>query len=382
MADDDSKDDEFAAPPAPDGTRPPIDDSPANRTNSEAVSPYTLTIAEQSEIAKAEIESIVKQPGFKTKELDFFSEFFYDPYWEYIGGGEVRQIWTDDTNLTNEYLDRTIPLSTNLDMQLAKRLLPTNKAAAYGLLLQYGKIRGAISKDYRDVATKLISLGQAVTASHDLLADFAYGAPWSGVEGSLKERFDSELAKVREVETKLTSSLERVEAMELGKEIDDATRGAVILWKTKAEAHKRERRNTLIAFIGAIIAGIILIVFGVGDYIINSISGPQAFNGSSLPLNLPAAGLVVFAASAYFYLLRILARTYYQAVARAEDARERAALVDTFLRLIYYDKANLREEERVVMLQAVFRPGPGSSGEDEHSATLFDAVMKRSGSQS
>jgi hypothetical protein len=92
-------------------------------------------------------------------------------------------------------------------------------------------------------------------------------------------------------------------------------------------------------------------------------------------------GKIVFIAVptiGFYWILRQVLRLFLSNLAQYSDADERIAMIETFLALEGENKLDKRED-RILIIQALFRPGPGSSGSDDGSmpAHWFDLLMKR-----
>ena len=76
------------------------------------------------------------------------------------------------------------------------------------------------------------------------------------------------------------------------------------------------------------------------------------------------------------WVLRIVLKVALNNLAIADDARHRVTMVETFLSLMEHtDK--LDEADRILMLQSLFRPLPGSSDDDIGPPNWFDVMMQQ-----
>ena len=148
-------------------------------------------------------------------------------------------------------------------------------------------------------------------------------------------------------------------------------------------------------------AGLVAVVLAVGwwhDAILEAIglngfeaagsTGSHAKAGAlpgesvvSARLDWNTGGLVLAAAVglAIYALLRQLGRLFLTNLAQFGDADERIAMIDTFLSLEKEGKLSAKED-RILILQALFRPGPGTggcTGDDGMPPHWFDLLMRR-----
>jgi hypothetical protein len=124
-----------------------------------------------------------------------------------------------------------------------------------------------------------------------------------------------------------------------------------------------------------------------------SVFGPAAIVWAYWPIIQPnienlfarSTGIVPFGALtvllvpaiAYGWLLKHISRLFIQSYALAVDAEHRGSLAVTYLGLVDYEKANLAEAERAIILNALFRPPPPYSGDEGPPAGLLDLIRKQ-----
>ena len=71
-------------------------------------------------------------------------------------------------------------------------------------------------------------------------------------------------------------------------------------------------------------------------------------------------------------------RIFTQNQAGAADARQRRALIYTYLSLINKKNGAVTDQERLLILQALFRSSQAAAEEDVPPANLIDLMMKAS----
>lgn len=74
------------------------------------------------------------------------------------------------------------------------------------------------------------------------------------------------------------------------------------------------------------------------------------------------------------WVLRILARIAGAAVVLADDAAQREAMLETYYRLVADTNAAMQPGDRILVLNALFRPLPGHQNEDISPPTFADVI--------
>jgi hypothetical protein len=74
----------------------------------------------------------------------------------------------------------------------------------------------------------------------------------------------------------------------------------------------------------------------------------------------------------------MLLRVGLSNLAIADDASHRHTLTLTFRSLLEHEKNKVQEADRILMLQALFRPLPGGAADDEAAPpNWFDTLLQR-----
>lgn len=74
------------------------------------------------------------------------------------------------------------------------------------------------------------------------------------------------------------------------------------------------------------------------------------------------------------WVLRHLSRVFVTSYRNSNDANERATMVEVYLALISDETSEVGPEDRFLMLQALFRPGPDSSADDAPPPNLLEVL--------
>lgn len=160
---------------------------------------------------------------------------------------------------------------------------------------------------------------------------------------------------------------ERMTAMETAFSTDMKLRASEKFWGAKRRVHERRSRTALRNFIIACFVapfGLVAVYSGV-EWVIGTPSA-QFETSHIFYFGIPTV-IVLWA-------IKHLAGYYLMHRELAADAEERVAMVHTFKALEYEGRAS--EEERLVVLQALFRPHQ-SAVDDSVPNPLWDAIFKR-----
>ncbi len=86
--------------------------------------------------------------------------------------------------------------------------------------------------------------------------------------------------------------------------------------------------------------------------------------------------IITLPALAFFWFLRFIARIFVTNLQRQQDARERTTMVETYLALIREGENVAKPDERILILNALFRPGPGDAPDMAPPADLLDIIKR------
>jgi ElaB/YqjD/DUF883 family membrane-anchored ribosome-binding protein len=147
-------------------------------------------------------------------------------------------------------------------------------------------------------------------------------------------------------------------------------RSATTLWSDRAFWHRVTTAASL---------GLFLIVVGVSLYqikihfseIVQSLPKSDVNNGGYsgiVLLVIPAIGIG--------WVLKMLARLVHTNSNLGDDARQRQAMVRTYLALVADKESAVTETDRLVMLNAIFRPLPGGQNDEVAPPTILDLIKK------
>ena len=100
-----------------------------------------------------------------------------------------------------------------------------------------------------------------------------------------------------------------------------------------------------------------------------------------VPVQLGTVVAVSFPALAYFWLLRHVARIFVSNRQQMSDAELRETMISTYLALMYDPAKAASPDERVLILNAIFRPAGAESDADSAPPNLVqlmrDAIKEK-----
>ena len=99
-------------------------------------------------------------------------------------------------------------------------------------------------------------------------------------------------------------------------------------------------------------------------------------SGSESFLRISDALVITVPALGYFWVLRLVSRIFVSNLASMSDAAERSIMISTFLALLADKNEPVKTEERLLILQAIFRRGPGMPGDDAPPPNLLELLTR------
>lgn len=178
----------------------------------------------------------------------------------------------------------------------------------------------------------------------------------------------------QEDELKSLVSSAKTEWNDLRKTYDNslALRSPVTYWTRKATTHKWLAWAYVVATIIVAWASIYILVQEVKDMLIvpKGIKDPESWHPEYWRL-----AILVTSGLFCVWVIRILVRLLLSNVHLLTDAKERVTMVQTYLALLRRDK--LKDEERMFILQTLFRPTPtGIVKDDAVPLTIVEGLTK------
>ena len=120
----------------------------------------------------------------------------------------------------------------------------------------------------------------------------------------------------------------------------------------------------LLATAGLIVA---FVIWGPSLVLTSEVVGKLQY-GSVLLVALPALAL--------FWIMKAIARIFVTNIQLHADAQLRHTMVTTFISLMQDPKNRMNPEDRILILQALFRPA-GAEAHEEGPPSWLDALLRR-----
>lgn len=190
-------------------------------------------------------------------------------------------------------------------------------------------------------------------------------AQWDYFHQSIKDEWNERANKT----TEEWGKLKKVYDTELG------LRAPTIYWSDRA----RSQAWTASGYAGAFLLSMFVLAYlfvAEGLPYLSAVAKDSNLLLAVLPVLVPAFGAV--------WILRILGRLLSESLALMRDANERRTLVMTFLALMKDDetgKSVVKEEDRILILHALFRPSLPTTADDAPPVHWFDLLSSRLGSK-
>lgn len=145
-------------------------------------------------------------------------------------------------------------------------------------------------------------------------------------------------------------------------------RSASSYWKTKEEQHAFAARLWLGVFGGTAFT-LLIALFGLAPIYLRSL--PHNAAGD---IGISGLAAVTLPALMILWVMRHLSRLFVTHFHQREDARQRRVLITTYLAL--HNKSAASDAERLLILQALFRPNATKDDDDSAASALFDNLAK------
>lgn len=144
-------------------------------------------------------------------------------------------------------------------------------------------------------------------------------------------------------------------------------------WRDRAEKHNNQAISFGVAFGSVLTAALIaFLVYGL-PYLV---SRTEVAGGSVVlalvPILIPSFGVI--------WILKMLARLLGESLQLMRDAKERETMVKTFLAFVHDEergKSLLLEQDRILILHALFRPSSINSTDDSPPVHWFDILSSK-----
>jgi len=183
----------------------------------------------------------------------------------------------------------------------------------------------------------------------------------------LRDEWQSELTELRAQGRLVKAQAEAVKSIEKTYRDGLQLHASVKYWNDRARKAFVAARQSGLAF--ALLLAIYL-MFAI-NIIAPLVANMQANSA------LVEIALVTLPSLAFFWGMKLVARIYVQSVARNGDANERATLIQAYLALGVDTTTPPSPEERLLLIRAICRPGPGDPVEEAPQDAILDQLLKR-----
>lgn len=151
-------------------------------------------------------------------------------------------------------------------------------------------------------------------------------------------------------------------------------RAPATYWSERVATSNRTAGLALAAFVGVGAAAAISLFWnwdGVKELI--------AVSNKSSGINLLPAVAITLPAVLLLWLLRLISRIFVSGLSTARDSSHRSTLIQTYLALMAEESSGVTEQDRLLILQALFRPENVSADDDAPPPNLLEIMAKSAG---
>tara|TARA_R110002110_G_scaffold64680_30_gene178889 strand:- start:3696 stop:5006 length:1311 start_codon:yes stop_codon:yes gene_type:complete len=148
-------------------------------------------------------------------------------------------------------------------------------------------------------------------------------------------------------------------------------------WNDKRKRHRNVGIAAAIVFIVAVSFGVLWLI-NSAPLMIRELMGGAVDVQTGKPLEalppLTTLALITLPALGYAWVLRLVARVFLSNLDLASDSEARSTMITTYLALIKDSEAQMRSEDRTIILSALFRPIDPNSNTDAPPPNLIDII--------
>jgi len=187
----------------------------------------------------------------------------------------------------------------------------------------------------------------------------------------LRENVDTISANIRAENASFAKEMEdrrkKMAAYEETLRTKLATESAVDLWRSSAETNFWRGVVALGCFVVLGAIGVLALVFNI-SWITEQLGEDPGF-ASLTVVTLPALALA--------WAMRLASRVFVQSSNAQRDAETRQAQVETYLALAQDEKLGVTDTERILILNALFRPSGASPDDDAPPPNLIELLTRQ-----
>lgn len=143
-------------------------------------------------------------------------------------------------------------------------------------------------------------------------------------------------------------------------------------WAERAQQSLRTANTALLWFFGISGFSVVALAF-IFPFVFEQLTSM----GSGF--NLAPTVLITLPAILLLWFLRLIARRHVNSLATARDAQHRQTMIQTYLALMAEEGSGVTEQDRLLILQALFRPENPSGDDDAPPPHLLEIMTKAAG---
>lgn len=286
------------------------------------------------------IESVKTQASRDKKELDDQIQASVD---------ELKSLH----DLTRTYRDELV--KTNEDIQYLKaEFVSVRDAQAQSL----ADLRGMIASTKSNLENEVSDLKASIDTS--------------SADGALKIKgVSDDIQEAREQASK------ELDAFKVRYEEKARLHLPTEYWAKKGTRHFGSAIAAFLVFVG-VIAGVGYLVLEHFGQIWSHLKDLQSNSAGSI-VSVTGLAFVTMPAIAFFWILKHISRVFVENLAQSNDAAQRRVMMQTYLALVGDPTAKVSDQERLLVLNALFRPSATHGSDDAPPASLIDLILKKDG---
>jgi hypothetical protein len=229
-------------------------------------------------------------------------------------------------------------------------------------------------QDISDVSLGLLSAMLVYTAGGSLTSDIAGRVyEFQGHVERIHDRAEETSEVLRSQFREFKSGEEdKLTAFKRSLSEEVKLRSASTLWSDRARWHRGISALSLTAFLAVIVAALWAIAIHF-QQIVELLPRDKDNH-----IEYVSVALIAIPAVGVGWALKVLARFIQTNSILGDDSRQRQAMTRTYLALIADKDSGVTEKDRLVMLNAIFRPLPGVQADEVAPPTILDLLKKDS----
>jgi hypothetical protein len=182
-----------------------------------------------------------------------------------------------------------------------------------------------------------------------------------------RQQLVAELRELGDEAARLSKQAETVKSLETTYREDLKLRSAVQYWEQRAANAYDAAKFSALAFAALFTVYILFMVKVVAPLV-------STVKSDSVLIDI---ALVTLPSLAFFWGMKLIARVYVQNVARNGDANERATMIQVYLALGVDASSPPSTDERLMLMRAICRPGPGDPVDESPQDAILEHLLKR-----